>query len=109
MPRGSNSSYVVKKRYSQFCELSTSLLKDLELLTPAGLRFAFVDSRYQMFKPDSEVRREMLNAWLIGIIYDSKYMLTSVIFYKIAGFFDYFDNIIADDIIRGVSVPSLFT
>jgi hypothetical protein len=61
-----------------------------------------------MFKPNAEVRREMLNAWLIGIVYDSNFMLTSSIFYKLTDFFDYFDNIIKDDIVRGVSVPTLF-
>jgi hypothetical protein len=108
MPRGSNSTFVVKKRYSHFCELNNSLQKDLAALTPTGLQFAFVDSRYQMFKPNAEVRREMLNAWLIGIVYDSNFMLTSSIFYKLTDFFDYFDNIIKDDIVRGVSVPTLF-
>lgn len=108
MPRGSNSTYVIKKRYSQFCELSGSLQKDLATLAPTGLQFAFVDSRYQMFKPDSESRREMLNAWLIGIVYDAKFMLTSSIFNKLTVFLNYFENIIADDVIRGVSVPNLF-
>lgn len=110
MPRGSNSAYNIKKRYSQFCDLNASLQADIAALVPkdSGLHFAFVDSRYQLRRPSDEARKEMLFGWLIGIVYDSKLMVNAVIFKKITEFFCYFERVNTDDIIRGVSVPTLF-
>ena len=108
MPRGSDHSYIVKKRYSQFFELNSSIAKSIDALAPDGLQFPFVDSRYKVFKPSDEERREMINAWLIEILYDSKFMLDSTIFHKFSEFINFFDNIVVDDIIRRVSVPTLF-
>ena len=108
MPRGSSLTYVIRKRYSQFCELNTALQADITPLAPKGLQFAFVDSRYQMRRPTDEARREMLYAWIVGIVYEPKFMLNNSIFKKVTEFFEYFEHIVEDDIIRGVSVPTLF-
>jgi hypothetical protein len=35
-------------------------------------------------------------------------MLNNSIFKKVTEFFEYFEHIVEDDIIRGVSVPTLF-
>lgn len=108
MPRGSNTDFIVKRRYSQFCSLHDSLKKEFQTIAPNGLQFAFVDSRYQMFRPTDESRKEMLNAWLLGIALDPNLILNRTVFEKVTNFLDYFIHVDKNEIIRGISVPTLF-
>ncbi len=108
MPRGSNNSYLIKKRYSQFYDLHQSLKRDLKAVAPQGLQYDFIDTRFKAFKPSDESRKDMLNSWLMGILLESKFMLNASIFDKMTDFFNYFDNVNTNEVIRGVSLPTVF-